>query len=151
MISPTQIGCIGEKLVSAHLLIASNGRLSPFQPLADDDGVDLVVLDKLTRRSLCLQVKSRARIDSGGTVQFDVRRQTFIPASGAFLLAVLLDLGAGAITCSWLVPMTDLERVAQPGSLTIVPNPKETSQDRYTPYRCHSISEVCRRMTSLGA
>lgn len=151
MISPTQIGCIGEKLVSAHLLIASDGRLSPFRPVADDDGVDLLVLDKLTRRSIPLQVKTRTRIDAGGTVQFDIRKQTFIPAPDAFMLAVFLDLIGGVVACSWLVPMTDLERIAQPGSLTIVPSPKETSRDRYSPYRCHSMGEVCRRLTSLQA
>jgi len=128
--------------------MASDGRLSPFRPIADDAGVDLLIVDKLTRRSLSLQVKSRAGIDAGGTVQFDVRRETFISAPDAFLLAVLLDLTVGAVACSWIVPMTDLEGIAQPGSLTIVPSPKETSRDRYTPYRCHSIAEVCRRLTT---
>jgi hypothetical protein len=148
VISPTQIGRIGERLVAAHLLMGSDGRLSPFEPVADNNGIDLLIVDKLTRRSLSLQVKSRAGIDAGGTVQFDVRRETFIPAPNAFLLAVLLDLTAVVVACSWLVAMTELERIAQPGSLTIVPRPKETSRDRYTPYRCHSMAEVCHRLTS---
>ena len=55
-------------MVASALLIASNGRLSPFAPLADDHGIDLIVLDKVTRRTLAIQVKSAIASPSRGTL-----------------------------------------------------------------------------------
>ena len=34
-LTTTQIGAIGEDIVASGLMIASHGRLSPFQPVAD--------------------------------------------------------------------------------------------------------------------
>ena len=45
-LTTTQIGAIGEDVVSRGLMIASNGRFSPFKPVADDDGIDLLIYDK---------------------------------------------------------------------------------------------------------
>ena len=55
----TQIGTIGEVTVAAQLMLASDGRFSPFLPFADDDGIDLIVYDKVTGISLPVQVKAR--------------------------------------------------------------------------------------------
>ena len=38
-ITPTQIGAIGEQIVAVQLVLASDGRFSPFLPVADDDGI----------------------------------------------------------------------------------------------------------------
>ncbi len=73
-LTSTQKGKVTEQLVASALLIASNGRLTPFVPLADDHGLDLIVLDKVTRRSISIQVKSAIANASRGTVQFDVRK-----------------------------------------------------------------------------
>jgi len=42
-LTQTQIGSIGEVTVAAQLMLLSNGRLSPFLPFADDDGIDLFI------------------------------------------------------------------------------------------------------------
>lgn len=55
----TQIGSIAENLVANALMVASHGRLSPFWPVADDDGIDLLIYDKESGRALPAQVKSR--------------------------------------------------------------------------------------------
>ena len=39
---------IGENLLINAVMKASEGRLTPFQPLADDDGLDVLFFDKLT-------------------------------------------------------------------------------------------------------
>ena len=57
-LSSTQKGKVTEQLVASALLIASNGRLALFVPLADDHGLDLIVLDKVTRRTIAIQVQS---------------------------------------------------------------------------------------------
>ena len=51
-LTSTQIGALAENVVANELMIESGGRLSPFQPIADDDGIDLLVYDKVTGNAL---------------------------------------------------------------------------------------------------
>jgi hypothetical protein len=59
MLSSTQIGVLAENLVANELMIESEGRLSPFQPIADDDGIDVLIYDKITGNALPVQIKAR--------------------------------------------------------------------------------------------
>ena len=146
----TQIGTIGEVTVAAQLMLASEGRLSPFLPFADDDGLDLIVYDKVTGISLPVQVKARTsgKLGRSDTVLFDVRRKTFSAHADSFLLAILLDMTGGNILRAWLIPMSELSHIARVKSekLSITPSAKKESKDRYTPYRCIDMTEVARRM-----
>ncbi|MGF7175272.1 hypothetical protein [Azospirillum doebereinerae] len=149
-LTSTQIGKVGETIVGAQLMLASAGRLSPFLPIADDGGIDLVVHDKVTGRSLTIQVKGRVakEEDTLGYTQFDVRTATFREEDGMFLLAVLLDLGKGGIQRAWLIPMAELAAVSmrKAEKLTITPSPNPASKDRYTPYRCLDMADVATRL-----
>ena len=151
-ITTTQIGTIGEMTVAAQLMLGSDGRFSPFLPFADDDGVDLIVYDKVTGASLPVQVKARtsAKLGKSDTILFDVRRKTFNDHEGAFLLAILLDMTGGQILRAWLIPMSELASVARVKAekLSITPSAKESSNDRYTPYRCADMAEVARRLAA---
>ena len=151
--TPTQIGTIGEVTVAAQLMLGSNGRFSPFLPFADDDGIDLIVYDKATGRSLPVQVKARTstKLGKSDTVVFDVRRQTFSEHKGAFLLAILLDMAGGRIDRAWLFPMSELPSVARerPDKYSITPSAKDGSKDRYTPYRCADMTEVAKRLAEF--
>lgn len=148
----TQIGTIGEVTVAAQLMLGSEGRFSPFLPFADDDGIDLIVYDKVTGLSLPVQVKARtsAKLGKSDTILFDVRRKTFSDHEGAFLLAILLDMGGGAIDRAWLIPMAELGSIARVKAekLSITPSAKEASKDRYTPYRCTGMAEVAQRLAA---
>ncbi len=149
-LSTTQIGRIGENIVGAQLMLASAGRLSPFVPLADDGGVDLLVHDKVTGCSVTVQVKGRvAKDDSAlGYVQFDVRTSTFRDGPDMFLLAVLLDMQQGSVQRAWLIPMAELPAISmrKAEKLAITPSPNSASKDRYTPYRCQDMREVAERL-----
>jgi hypothetical protein len=150
-ITTTQTGKIGEAIVSAQLILASGGRLCPYVAFADDDGVDLLVLDKVTRRVLMIQVKGRTGADGpkGATVQFDVRLKTFREHPGALLLAVLFDdKGWGGLERLWLVPSAELRSVAHAtdDKISIRPSPKPGSRDRYAPFRLNDMREVVTRM-----
>ena len=151
-ITSTQIGTIGEVTVAAQLMLASDGRFSPFLPFADDDGIDLIVYDKVTGISLPIQVKARTstKLGKSDTILFDVRRKTFNDHEGAFLLAILLDMTGGQIQRAWLIPMSELGSVARVGAekLSITPSAKEGSKDRYTPFRCTDMVEVARRLAA---
>lgn len=150
-LSTTQLGTIAETLVSAQLMLVSGGRLSTFVPQADDDGLDLLVLDKLTRKTFGIQVEARYASEETppGTVQFDTRLKTFREASDAFLLAVIVDSATGKPWRFWLVPFHQLRSVAaeKRDHLIMTPSPSETSSDRYTPWRCHDIGDVVARLT----
>ena len=99
----TQIVAIAENMVANALMLESGGRLSPFSPVADDDGIDLLVYDKESGASIPVQIKSRTvtlkKRDSherGNAVHFEIRSATFKSDRFAYLVAVLLtEDGAG--------------------------------------------------------
>lgn len=136
-LTSTQKGKVTEQLVASALLIASNGRLAPFVPLADDHGLDLIVLDKVTRCTIAIQVKSAIVNATRGTVQFDVRKQTYSKVESEYLLMVVFEPAHMALAASWLIPMSVVPSVSteQPGKYALVPSLKATTKDRCRPYR----------------
>lgn len=138
-LTSTQKGSIGEAMAGVQLMLASGGRLTPFRPVADDDGTDLLVLDKVTGRVSKVQVKARfaARCSPPATVQFDVRLSTFAAQIDNWLLAILVDPLEGTIWSSWMIPSETLRDIAMPrgDKLVITPSPTATSRDRYATWR----------------
>jgi hypothetical protein len=143
-LTSTQKGKVTEQLVASALLIASNGRLAPFVPLADDHGLDLIVLDKKTRRMIAIQVKSAIANESRGTVQFDVRKQTFSVTKGEYLMLVVFEPERMALAASWLIPMDKVPDVSteQAEKYALVPSLKATSKDRCRPFRHDDIRSL---------
>jgi len=92
------------------------GRLSPFYPIADDFGIDLLFYDKVTGGTVSLQVKLNTKTirEDSSVCHFQVRHATFSEHKNAYLLGVLLDTeGSGwSIARAWLVPMKELASVA---------------------------------------
>ncbi|MFC2950586.1 hypothetical protein ACFOOP_01505 [Marinicaulis aureus] len=136
----TQRGAVAESLVAVELMIGSGGRLAPFKPLADDDGLDLLVYDKATGRATPLQIKARFGVDAGGTVEFNVRSTTWRADPSAKLLCVLMD--DRAIAAAWIIPMDELENIAnlKRGKYVLTPSPKEASRDKYAKYRVPNVA-----------
>jgi len=149
-LTSTQKGAIGEAIVGAQLMLASDGRLSPFRSIADDDGTDLLVVDKLTGQLSMIQIKCRFRPQAAGTryEQFDVRMKTFRDVAHNWLLAALIDPNDGALWCSWLIPASSLASVAMAKSdkLVITPSPLENSADRYVPWRASTVTALTDRL-----
>ena len=139
-LSSTQIGAIGENLLVNAVMKASNGRLSPFKPIADDDGLDVLFFDKETGNSVAIQLKCRTKTDRksnskerGNTAQFDVRKATFKEARSAYLVAALLNKTMTDFVCSWFIPMKELRRVGKSKSnkYVITPSKAEEVKDKY--------------------
>lgn len=143
-LTSTQKGKVTEQLVASALLIASNGRLAPFVPLADDHGLDLIILGKKTRRTIAIQVKSAIANASRGTVQFDVRKQTFTVTKDEYLMLVIFEPERMAFASSWLIPMDKVPEVSteQQEKFVLVPSLKPTSQDRCRPFRHNDIRSL---------
>jgi hypothetical protein len=149
-ITSTQLGSINENLVASRLMIESGGRLSPFQPLADDMGIDLLVYDKLTGHCIPLQIKSRTKTVSKHpkTVQFKVRFATFNPNQLAYVLAVLANTSEMKVKRAWLIPMEKLERISskRKDSYVIRPSVDINSKDKFTPFRYVNMADVAKKL-----
>ena len=89
-LSDLQKGRIVEQLVGATLVLQSDGTLRVSVPLVDDEGVDLVVGNRLNDRTLILQIKSRFVLNYKGHFRANVRRATCRPDPNKFLLFVFL-------------------------------------------------------------
>src|SRR5665213_4165095 len=138
-LSSTQIGIIGENLLVNAVMKASNGRLSPFKPIADDDGLDVLFYDKETGTSVAIQLKCRTNTDSRGkTAQFYVRGATFKEERHAFLVAALLNTGMDGFDCTWFMPMKDVTTVGnkKSGKYVITPSNAEGTKDKYKDFQC---------------
>lgn len=143
-LTSTQIGAIGEAIIAAGLMHASGGRLCPFKPLADDDGTDFLVFDKLTKNALPIQLKCRTGFDDPQrqTAQFDIRLKTFAREGSGFLLAVVLE--QTLVRAAWLIPARELTAVARatPEKLVVVACAKPDTKDKFKPYRHTDLASL---------
>lgn len=154
-LTSTQIGALAENLVANELMIESNGRLSPFQPIADDDGVDVLIYDKITGNSCPIQIKARTdtinrrgKQERSNTAHFEVRKSTFNDSRNTMLLCVLLSKDLRSTERAWLVPFSELKSLTRqnPSKYIIRANKLLSSKDKYSPYQCKSICEVSERI-----
>jgi hypothetical protein len=147
-LSSTQIGAIGEAVIGAGLMLASRGQLSPFKPLADDHGTDLLLFDKTTQKSSPLQIKCRTGFDNvaAQTVQFDVRLKTYAQEGSGFILTALLD--EAAIRVCWLFSVSEFSAVAKQkdSKLVIVASAKPNARDKCRPYRYDELAAVAQKL-----
>jgi len=152
-LSTTQIGALGEAIISVGLMHASQGRLSPFKPLADDHGTDLLLFDKDTQRAFPLQIKCRTGFDdqAAQTVQFDVRLKMYVEEGDGFILAALLD--QTQVHTAWLFSAREWKSLARltPDKGVIVPSAKPTARDKFQPYRHTDLATVAQRIVQTGA
>jgi hypothetical protein len=158
-LTSTQTGVIGENLLVNAVMKTSDGRLSAFQPVADDDGLDVLFFDKLTGNSIALQLKCRTVTlfkpgtkDRGNSVHFEVRKSTYSDSRRAYLVAGLLNDELTHFETTWFVPMSELPKVARDGKSKWVMrvNKATTSRDRCTPYRCQTVEELVKRIIVLA-
>ncbi len=152
-LTSTQRGKIAELHVATALMAQSEGRLSPFEPMSDDHGVDLVVLDKLTGNALSIQVKSWFLNPDKDlrTVQFDVQRTTFGNHKPGVLICVVIDPETMGIKTSWVIRTRDVPNVAtkRPNKYALVPSILEASKDKYSSYRHTSLDTFAQMVIDL--
>ncbi|TCW64261.1 hypothetical protein [Burkholderia sp. SRS-25] len=157
-LTSTQVGVIGENLLVNAVMKASDGRLSPFRPIADDDGLDVLFFDKETGSSVAMQLKCRTvttrkrRSDERGNVAyFQVRKATFNEARRAYLLAALFNPQLSEFVTTWLVPMEELRHIARDASdkWVIQPSKAEDSADKYTRFRCQTAEQLAQKIVNV--
>lgn len=152
-LSSTQVGAIAENLVANELMIESDGRLSPFQPIADDDGLDVLIYDKVTGRAVPIQIKARTKTlkkkgstERGNIVHFEVKKSTHRDDRHALLLCVLLSQDLRSTERAWLMPLHELSKLCtvKENTYRIRANKLLTSKDKFQKYRCINIAEISR-------
>jgi len=157
-LTSTQIGAIGENLLINAVMKASDGRLSPFQPLADDDGLDVLFYDKQTGNSVAVQLKCRTNTlrragseGRGKTVHFEVRHNTFNEARRAHLVGALCNDDLTDFVATWLIPMFELPQIARniSGKWVIRPSMANDSKDRFISYRCDTAIQLAERIIAI--
>lgn len=156
-LSSTQIGAIGENLLVNAVMKASDGRLSPFQPLADDDGLDVLFFDKLTGRSVAIQLKCRTVTlfkpgtkERGTSTHFEVRRATFNETRRTYLVAALMNDDLTQFIATWFIPLALLPQIGRSAAKKFVirPNTAASSKDKFISYRC-SMPELVARIIAI--
>jgi hypothetical protein len=104
-ISASQKGRIIEQLVGTTLMLQSNGDLRVSLPIVDDEGVDLVVGNRLNDKTLLLQIKGRFSLSGRNRYIANVRRVVCKPNPNMFLLFVYYAKTAARLhDVCWLVP-----------------------------------------------
>ncbi|MDQ8699208.1 hypothetical protein [Hyphomicrobium sp. LHD-15] len=143
-LSTVQKGKVTEALVASMLVLGSIGRLSPFVPISDDCGIDLIVLDKQTQGKLPIQIKSRIANPARNTVQFNIRKASVGELGNRLLLCVLFDPETIALTASWLIPMSRIRDLSQEkrDKYTLSPNILVGSRDRYQSFRVNTAVDL---------
>lgn len=135
-------------------MASSGGRLSPFTPVSDDHGVDLVVVDKETGQSVQVQVKAwlATESDARRTVQFDLRKATYrADETASVLIAVVLDARRMNLDVAWLIPMKVVPKIAteQTTKYALTPSRSPSSRDRYSPYRHLNAGDLAKAVLKL--
>jgi hypothetical protein len=137
---------------------ASEGRLSPFQPLADDDGLDVLFFDKVSGHSVAIQLKCRTVTlkkpkseERGDGVHFELRKSTFNEGRRAHLVAALLNDDLTHFVATWFFPLALLPKVARNAGdkWVIRPSKALASADRFVSYRCLTDTELANRIVYL--
>ncbi|MEN0654001.1 MULTISPECIES: hypothetical protein [Hyphobacterium] len=148
-----QLGTAAEIMVACQLMLASGGRLSSYVPLVDDDGIDVMVHDKLTHQSLGLQIKSWTFLSEARpqTVQYDVGRTTWRDDARLFLLCVAIDGHTAQLEVAWLIASREVPAVSnlRAKKMSLTPNPRANSKDRYAPYRQNDMAAVADALTAV--
>ena len=108
----SQLGRAGELALTLYALVTSNGEVELYQPVVDDDHVDLVGAIRGGLPKIGIQVKTAGALDKDGQVE---ARASFplddVRDDAAFVYAILL-LDSVRIRTAWLIPSPDFNRLA---------------------------------------
>jgi len=142
MLTKTQKGAVGELMLSACVMLASDGDLELFKPVTDDDHTDITAGERGKVPALAIQVKTALSIDKQGYAAANMKFPSGEPREHpAFVYAVVYVVD-GTIDAAWIVPSADFNRMAYRGKLRdgkgleLVFMASPTRGDQWSPFRC---------------
>lgn len=111
-ISTPQKGNIVEARV-AELITLYGTKLSCYRPLSDDDGIDLIVKEKGSLKSIYIQVKSNFSDDFSSPFVATVKQRSTIDNYSMGFVFCLFDTAKGDVhDYIWFIPAPDFMRMA---------------------------------------
>ncbi len=91
MLSSKQKGDIAESRTMEIITYSSEGNISCYKPIADDDGVDLIINKKGEIKPLFLQIKSRFKKNRNNRFIQNVGIKTFTESVYFYILFILFN------------------------------------------------------------
>lgn len=106
-ISSKQKGDIAEARIAELITLYGETNLSCYKPISDDEGIDLIVKQKGTLKTMYFQIKSRFGTPEG-VYTAQVKASAIIDNHSMGFVFCFFDTSAGDVwNYLWLVPATD--------------------------------------------
>lgn len=112
MLSSKQKGNIAENRVIELLTYSTDGRATCYRPVADDDGIDIIVNLKSNLSPIFVQVKSRFKLNKNKRYIQNVGANTFSENDRFYLVFLLINGSTLEIDCLWLIPSKEFKKKA---------------------------------------
>lgn len=112
MLSSKQKGDIAENRIIELITYTTDGSATCYRPVADDDGIDIIVNLKSKLSPLFIQVKSRYVLNKQKRYIQNVGINTFTADEKFYLVFVLMNNVSLDIECIWLIPSVDFKEKA---------------------------------------
>ena len=112
-ISTRQKGDIAEARIAELIVLYGDTTLSCYKPLSDDEGIDLIVKEKGSLKSIYIQVKSNFSDDFSKPFVATVKERSAIDNYSMTFVFCLFDTAKGDVhDYIWFVPAPDFIRMA---------------------------------------
>lgn len=142
MLTKTQKGAVGELMLSACVMLASDGELELFRPVTDDDHTDVTAGERGKVPALAIQVKTALSLDKHGYAVANMKFPSDEPREHPAFVYAVVYVVEGIIGAAWIVPSADFNRMAYRGKarngkgLELVFMASPTRGDQWSAFRC---------------
>ena len=106
-VTTKQKGDIAEARVAELVTLFGDEALACYRPISDDEGIDLIVKQKGSLKTLYIQIKSRWQ-DKSGSLIVDVKKKTLVNNYSMGIVVCMFDIEATDIwDYLWFIPAPD--------------------------------------------
>ncbi|MHB8274559.1 MAG: hypothetical protein ACYDC9_07335 [Dermatophilaceae bacterium] len=136
-----RMGKASELLTAATAIISTRGQINVSTAVLDDDGIDLIFSRRGHPETLSVQVKTRFSDSTQvqrGQFSIPIREETFAPAPDVYVLGVIVDVGATAISHAWFIPSEIINNRLTPNGQNrrvVTASAKPETKDQWARYR----------------
>ena len=104
-ISTIQKGRIAENRIAELITLYGDTSLSCYKPISDDDGIDLIVKQKGSLKTMYIQIKSRFDIKAGAPFTASAPKSSVLDKNSMALVFCYFNKEAGDISEDiWFIP-----------------------------------------------
>ena len=155
-ISTKQKGDVAEARIAELITLYGEGTtLSCYKPISDDDGIDFIVKEKGSLKSLLyIQVKSRFGNDPGESCIAHVKKTTIRKDDSMAMVFCYFDTQKGDLDSVWFVPAPDFLEEAnkrKDGLLGFVAGRKDKKSNKWNSYLLKEKHQLAGRIISQMA